>query len=229
VAKFAIDDISYNYQLVIPNPRYTLEMRSGILSNKTLKVPYSQCFQRIFYGSGGNETVLNVPVGPVDSLNAMYVTQKSNADIQSQASDNMIISKPYNLSKWYFQLGSQMIPQGRRWSYSSTGAAEGMDQEASWLAMVSQAGAYDNEDFVPNAIDFNTKTFKIGTSFSGSSTTGFGTGWNLTGDQNCRIYLQYSQPLPQTVRLTVTYFVDSYVVLGNGFVQVVSRDLHLLT
>ncbi|KAJ3038920.1 hypothetical protein HK097_002999 [Rhizophlyctis rosea] len=227
VAKFALEDVSFNYQLVVPNPRYTMEMRSGILSNKTLKVPYSRCKQMISYGSGGTENIVNVPVGPVESLNSLYLQMKSQADLttQSVSTDKAIISKPFSLAKYYFTLGSQMVPQGRRFGYASPGSATGTDIEAAWLSIVSQTGAYDYDKDAKISAKFDTENFRLGVTLSGSSTNTFGAGYNLMGDSTCRVHMTFNNPLPTTTRIEATAFVDSYILIGNGFVQVIDRDL----
>ncbi|KAJ3032931.1 hypothetical protein HDV00_006975 [Rhizophlyctis rosea] len=229
VAKFALEDVSFNYQLVVPNPPYTMEMRSGILSNKTLKVPYSRCRQMISYGSGGTENIVNNPVGPVESLNSIYLPLKSQSDLttQSVSTDKAIISKPFSLAKYNFTLASQMVPQGRRFGYASPSAPYGTDLEAAWLSIVFHGSAHDYDKDTKVSTKFYTENFRLGVTLSGSISNTFGAGYNLVGDSTCRVHMTFNNPLPTTTRIEATAYIDSYILIGDGFVQVVHRDLHL--
>lgn len=221
VAKFTLENPVFVYSTVQPSPQYTLKLLGALEQNRALSLPMVRTKSFLYYGNGGTENLLQVPLGNITSLQSIAVIFRRAADVSNVTLDKANIHINPGLVGVRMEIGGSSIPASRTIRYSDGSNGQHYDPEMLVIGAMNAAGSvYDadqNISFDPAVR--NASNFSFYYNFT-STMEYHGDGFSLEGaaSQNLSLYLTTNAAIPVTTSIHVFAFVDEILEIKKDFI-----------
>jgi hypothetical protein len=197
---YTLEDVSFKWLGVTPDPNYTLQMRSAIAQGRSAYIAYQRLHSFASNGSGANDNIINVPVGQVSSIVGVETvfwdaTTYSTDDKYSRFKDS-------KLKSWNIEASGLKNPHMIDFQHQS-------DPETALLAIMTQAG---NIYRLGNDVDFpesyRDENFRVAINYQ-SSLEHFGTGLSTIGAASPFLVIRTKHDAPVTPETTILTYVTT--------------------
>lgn len=224
VNKFTIENPTLLYQAVEVAPALQLRVMGALESGRSLSLPFCKEKTSLYYGSGGVDQLLSVPVGNISSVQSITICYRRQEDVVDQTKDKAAIYGHNNLRSVRIEAAGLVMPTTRGFSFASgDGGDVPYDPEITILGLMTASGNIYNasEEFsIPQGYD--DKYFRIHISYKSSAASGeaFGDGLNMeaAASQNINIFLSHSQPVATTTSIYVSVVTDAILEVKRDWV-----------
>jgi hypothetical protein len=210
VEYYTLENISFKWQAVTPDPNYTLQMRSAIAQGRSAYIAYQRLHSYPSNGNGANDNILNVPIGQVSSIVGIETVFWDSTTYA--ASDKYSRFKDAQLKSWSIEASGLKNPHQIDFQNEA-------DPETALMAVMTQSG---NIYRLGNDIDFPdnymTENFRVAINYQ-SSNEYFGTGISTIGAASpfLTIRTKHNAPVQPTTNILTFVTTDALVEFrGTG-------------
>lgn len=209
VAYYEIQQPHFSYMGIVPDPSYTIALRSAVASgNKGAFIHY----QRVhFYPSNGNGSMtqqIQVPIGQVSSIASVDTVFFDEATMADRTKDKYARFTNANLVDWRIENNGTSQPSQLTFKYEG-----GADPETVLLGLLSSAGnIYKMDQDMALESNYETNSFRIGMNFqSGNEFAGSGLSTVGAASPFLTITTTHSAVVPPTTRILTMATVDCVI------------------
>lgn len=214
VSYYTLENVSFKYLGITPNPAYTMAMTNAIASGRSVFIAYQRVRQYPSAGNGANNQIIQVPIGQVSSIVSVDTVFFDTVAYANQANDKALRFNSANLVEWNIQGAGINNP-----SQISFGYHGGSDPESIIMGILSETGnGYLMGEQMSLEDNFESSSFRIGLNYQ-SSNEYFGSGLSTVGAASpfITINTKHSQPVPPTTAINTIVTTDALIVFqGSG-------------
>lgn len=217
VAFYTIDQMSFKWLAITPDPTWTIQMKAAIASGKSAYVPMQRVHVFPSQGSGANDQIINIPIGQVSSIAGIQTAFWDSTGYANSANDKSMRFTNANLQSWNVLVAGLQEPNQISFEYGG-----GNNPETLLTAIISQIGnVYQAGEQVDIPNNFDTNAFRIALNFQ-SENQYFGNGMSTIGAASPFIVLstKHSAPVPTTTSIISFVTVDCLIEFRGSAITV---------
>ncbi|MCU1500634.1 MAG: hypothetical protein JWM47_4587 [Acidimicrobiales bacterium] len=214
VSYYTMENVSFKYLAVTPNPAYTMAMTAAVASGKSCFIPYQRIHIFPSAGNGANNQIIQVPIGMVSSIVSVDTTFHDTTAYANATNDKSLRFTSAGLTEWNLVGAGINNPSQISFGYSG-----GADPETVLMSLLSESGnGYRMGEELSLDDNYESKSFRLGLNFQ-SSQEYFGSGLSTVGSASpfLTINTKHSQPVPPTTQITTIVTTDALIQFqGSG-------------
>lgn len=209
---YTLEDVSFKYQAITPDPAYTLSMRNAIAAGRSAYLAYQRLHTFPSNGNGANDQIINVPIGQVSSIVGVETVFWDSTGYA--AGDKYARFTNANLKSWSIEAAGVHNPNQIEFDYDNGGSPE-----TTLMSIMSEAGnIYRVGTDMDLPANYDDENFRVGLNFQ-SSLEHFGSGLSTIGSASpfLTIRTKHTAPVPASMNILTFVTTDALVEFrGSG-------------
>ncbi|KAJ3053535.1 hypothetical protein HK097_004083 [Rhizophlyctis rosea] len=208
VAYYEIQQPSFRWMGITPDPSYTIALRSAVAAGRSAFIHFQKLHFYPSNGNGSQTLQIQVPIGQVSSIASVDTVFWDETSYADRTKDKYLRFHSANLVDFKIENNGTSQPSQLSFKYEG-----GADPKVVLLGLISSSGSiYTMDRDVSLQDNFETSSFRIGMNFQ-SSNENAGTGLSTLGSSSpfLTITTTHSAVVPPTTRILTVATVDALI------------------